>query len=203
MTEKFLDKVYDLQSQGDVEQLYDAWAESYDSEIAENGYATPRRVAEALARHAPGASPILDIGCGTGLSGLALRAAGFDVIDGTDLSAEMLEQARAKGAYRRLWQTDADAPLPVKPGDYAAISAVGVISPGAAPPELLDTIAAALAPGGLLAFSFNDHALEDPAYRDRLAALRASSAFRALLEEHGDHLPAIGLGSSVYVLEKT
>jgi len=203
MTDKFLDKVYDLETQGDVEQLYDAWAESYDAEIAENGYASPRRVAAALARHAPGASPVLDMGCGTGLSGLALRAAGFAVIDGTDLSAGMLEQARAKGAYRKLWQADPDAPLPVTPGDYAAIAAAGVISPGAAPPELLDQLADALAPGGLLAFSFNDHALEDPAYRDRLDALRASGAFRTLFEEHGDHLPAIGLGSTVYVLEKT
>ncbi len=76
MAEKFLDKVYDAKGTDETRALYDDWAASYDAEIAENGYATPRRCAEALAGFATDPSlPVLDFGCGTGLSGLALRAA--------------------------------------------------------------------------------------------------------------------------------
>ncbi|MGB8622288.1 MAG: methyltransferase domain-containing protein, partial [Paracoccaceae bacterium] len=115
MTEKkFLDEVYDLGTCDDVERLYDKWSGSYDTELAENGYATPRRVAQAM-QQTGCVGPVLDLGCGTGLSGEALRAAGYDVIDGTDLSADMLKEARAKGIYRKLWQTDPEKPLPLRP----------------------------------------------------------------------------------------
>ena len=45
----------------------------------------------------------MDTGCGTGLSGVALRAAGAvrgaDALFGVDLSAAMCARARATGAY--------------------------------------------------------------------------------------------------------
>ncbi|MEL7154480.1 MAG: hypothetical protein AAFN51_11950, partial [Pseudomonadota bacterium] len=65
----FLDKVYDARDASETRALYDDWAASYDAEVAENGYATPGRCAEALKQHLsdPSAS-ILDFGCGTGLS---------------------------------------------------------------------------------------------------------------------------------------
>ena len=44
--------------------------------------------AEALVRYCEGGQrPVLDFGCGTGLSGQALRAVGFEVIDGVDWSS--------------------------------------------------------------------------------------------------------------------
>lgn len=95
MTEKFLTKSYGKKSPGALRAHYDAWADSYDAEIAENGYATPARCAAALAATGLGRSAaILDLGCGTGLSGVALAAEGFTVIDGTDLSPGMLKRPR-------------------------------------------------------------------------------------------------------------
>lgn len=196
---EFLNTVYQTETRDEVETLYDAWASSYDAELAANGYATPARVARAMAQTGC-REPVLDLGCGTGLSAAAMQAEGYRVIDGTDLSAGMLEEARAKGLYRDLWVTDPDAPLPA--GTYATIAAVAVVSPGAGGPELLDAMAAAVAPGGHLAFSFNDHALADPAYRARLNELLDTGAFRLLHAEHGPHLPGIGLKATVYVLEK-
>ncbi|MDH3453013.1 MAG: methyltransferase domain-containing protein, partial [Gammaproteobacteria bacterium] len=91
-----------------------------------NGYVTPGRCAQALADLAPDKSaPLLDLGCGTGLSGEALRAAGFATLDGTDFSEEMLTLARAKpGLYRNLILGDLNNPLPGAPGDYANVAAV-------------------------------------------------------------------------------
>ena len=83
MTEKFLDKAYQARDAASTRTLYDDWSASYDAEVSENGYATPKRCAEALASFTQDMSaPILDFGCGTGLSGLALKLAGFEVIDG-------------------------------------------------------------------------------------------------------------------------
>lgn len=204
MADKYLDKIYTAASPEAIRDQYNDWAASYDAEIAENGYATPTRCAEALARHlADLTAPVLDFGCGTGLSGLALATHGFRTIDGVDPAAAMLSEARKRGLYRALQEITPGAELTVKPGTYAGIAAIGVIGAGAAPPDVLDQIARALAPRGLLVFSFNDHALADPACTDKRDALLASGTFRQLEETYGDHLPGIDIKSSVYVFEKS
>ena len=48
-----------------------------------------------------------DLACGTGRIGRWLKDRGVHEIDGVDLTPEMLEQARAKGIYRRLEIADA------------------------------------------------------------------------------------------------
>lgn len=203
MSGGFLGRVYGLEGPEATRRLYAEWAASYDSEIAANGYATPRRSAEALARHvADRTAPVIDIGCGTGLSGLALRAAGFATIDGSDLTPEMLERAAARGLYRRLWIADANALAPFPPGAYAHAAAIGVFGPGHAGPELVDAVMAALPPGGRFAFAFNDHTLADPAYEAGVEALLRGGIARLLHHSHGPHLPGIGLGAIVYVLAK-
>lgn len=203
MTDRFLDKAYAARGPEATRALYDEWAASYEAEVAEQGYATPGRCAEALARFSEDRdAPVLDFGCGTGLSGMALRLAGFGTLDGLDLSEDMLARARAKGLYRNLDVIEAEAPLPVQPGDYAAIAAIGVIGAGAAPVSVLDTMMKALARGGLLTLSFNDHALADPVHEARLSEWIDCGAATLLFREHGDHLPGIGLGSNVYVLRR-
>lgn len=197
----FLDKAYQARDAASTRALYDDWAASYEAEVAENGYATPGRCAEALRKYVDDLSaPILDFGCGTGLSGLALKLAGFEAIDGVDLSTEMLEGARAKGVYRHLDQIEAGGALPRD--DYSAMAAIGVIGAGAAPIDVLHTLMRALPKTGKLVFSFNDHALEDPANEAGVAAWTDCGAGRLLFKEHGDHLPGIDLKSNVYVLEK-
>lgn len=204
MAEKFLDKVYGITDPGEARALYDDWAATYDAEISENGYATPGRCAAALAAFlSDPATPILDFGCGTGLSGLALRALGFSVIDGTDLSAGMLATARARGVYRTLTHNAPGAPLDHLAGRYGAIAAVGVISPGAGPIGLLNDLLALLDTGGFIVFSLNDHALAEPAYEARVAALVETGAVAKRFRDYGDHLPGRGIRSVVYVLEKT
>ena len=145
MSTDFLSRVYRANSPVQVRSLYDDWAASYESEISENGYVTPARCAEALlAAGADPKAPVLDFGCGTGLSGLALRLAGFEMIDGRDLSEGMLAKARDKGVYRDLAPIGPEGPVPT---GYAAIAAIGVVSPGAAPLPVLDRLIDALAPG--------------------------------------------------------
>lgn len=200
MIKTFLDKAYTARDAESTRALYDSWSASYEDEIGKNGYASPARCADALTLFAPDKSvPLLDFGCGTGLAGLALQSAGFDVIDGVDLSSEMLTQARAKGIYRSLTQIEPNTKLS---DEYALISAVGVIGAGAAPVSTLDTLLHALPSEGLLVFSFNDHTLAEPENIGRLNEWLDCGAARLLFSEHGDHLPEIGMGSNVYVVQK-
>lgn len=197
----FLSKVYDLKGDG-VRDYYDHWAETYEAEITANAYATPARCAEALsATGLAKTAPILDFACGTGLSGEALQAEGFRVMDGVDLSDAMLTKARAKNIYRTLTKVQADAPPPVAPNTYQAITAIGAIGPGAAPAEAIAPLVAALPSGGYFVISLNDVALDTPKFP---AALDAQAHLMALIsEQRGAHLPGIDVMSTVYVFRRT
>ena len=202
MTTTYLDKIYSADS-ADLRPFYAQWAQSYDQEVGENGYVTPLRIAEALARHVKDLSiPILDYGCGTGVSGQAFQEVGFLTIDGVDISAEMLEVAAKKKIYRHLEVFAPETGPNVKLGAYQIIAAVGVIGAGAAPLAVLNKILALLAPKGLLVFSFNDHTLEDPAY-DGLVEDYVNQGQAVLhLKEYGNHLPKQKINSNIYILEK-
>lgn len=188
----------------ETQKIYADWAESYDSDVAEWGYATPGRVAMAL--RVSGANVdkgVLDFGCGTGLCGLALRAVGFDVIDGTDISPEMLAKAETREVYRALWKSEPGSLGHVGAGDYSAVAACGVISLGAAPPETLDLLVSNMAPGNLLAFSFNEATMRDRSYTDKLDVITLAPDMELVFEEDGPHLPAKDMSSTVYVLKRT
>ncbi|MBY4892344.1 class I SAM-dependent methyltransferase [Rhodobacteraceae bacterium N5(2021)] len=194
-------KLWTPRSVEDTQALYADWARAYDADMARMSYATPDRIARALAAtDLPKDAAVLDFGCGTGLSGAALRAAGFTRIDGTDISPEMLQVARAKGLYDTVIPGTPGA-VPGAPGDYAAIVATGVISLGAAPPSMLHVLLKALRPGGRLAFSYNDPTLADSTY---IAALDQALDTLATREhrQHGPHLNEKVTGSDVIILRR-
>lgn len=194
---------YGHKSGSEAVEFYDDWADSYDDELGALGYVTPKRCAEALIGvGADPAAPILDIGCGTGVSGAALAAAGFTVIDGVDPSAEMLARARRKGIYRSLEEIDPSASLTAPEGAYANAMAAGVLSPGLAPPEALDQILELLPRDGRLVFSLNDHAIRDGAHVGRLNDLIDGGWAYLEFKEYGDHIPGNDMKSFVYVLRK-
>ncbi|MCA8868052.1 MAG: class I SAM-dependent methyltransferase [Rhodobacteraceae bacterium] len=201
----FLNRLYYIRNHDQARDLYQNWAKTYDQEIIGNDYATPHRCARALADLLQDkAAPVLDIGCGTGLSGIALRECGFLTIDGCDFSPEMLKIAAARpGLYRRLWEVDVENPLPFAPGSYAAITAVGVLASDHAPAGMIDDVLQSLTKGGLFVFSLNDHTLQDPSFEARIAENVDTGFARLLFKEHGPHLPGIDLKSTVYVLEKS
>lgn len=203
MTGTFLERVYDPDNPVRANDLYDAWASTYDEELRHNGYAAPARVAEALAKFArdPGET-VLDFGCGTGLSGLALRDAGFDRLDGMDLSGEMLERAREKNIYRDLLLIGPEDRSPIPKDKYDMIAAIGVIGIGAAPPDLIDTLMRALPKGGLLGLTLNDHSLAAKIYEGAMCQWLDPGAARLLAKDHGQHLPGQNISSNVYIIEK-
>lgn len=203
---KFFDHVYEAETPEEVAGVYDRFAGDYDAAVTENGYATPARLAALLARHVPQHlnDPILDYGCGTGLSGTAFADAGFSHIHGCDPSEGMLAEAKKRGVYEKLWHFPLLAPP--APEDlarhYPIIAAVGVVSVGAAPAELLLDLLASTRAGGHFVFSYNSHTLEDAAYMDVLGQVLNSPQVTLIQREDGPHLPALDMMSAVFLLRK-
>jgi predicted TPR repeat methyltransferase len=188
----------------ETRKIYADWADHYDADVAKWGYVTPSRIAMALRQSGANPDkPVLDFGCGTGLSGLALKAVGFSQVDGTDISPEMLEKARARGIYQHLWEGEPGSLGHVRRGHYPIIVATGVISLGAAPPETLDMLLDVVPSGGLLAFSFNEATLADRAFTDRLDIAVLAPDIELIFEQEGPHLPAKNMMSAVYILRRT
>jgi predicted TPR repeat methyltransferase len=151
-----LDGAYALRTPDDNRRFYAEWAARYDADFAgKMAYRTPRLVARALVA-AGGCGPVLDVGAGTGLVGVALAAEGVAPVDGIDLSPEMLQVARGKGCYRNLLQADLTAPLAALPGPYAGMTSAGTFTRGHLGPEVLAPLLGAMAPGAVLAFTVHE-----------------------------------------------
>lgn len=198
-----LDHIYEVGSGKPMRDAYNQWADDYDADLEQQHYRTPARVAQALARHLSDKhAPILDFACGTGLSGQALRDAGFTCIDGVDLSEKMLSKALKKGIYRSVAPCQADAPFEAVTEDHRAIVAVGAIGAGAAPIECLSLAMEHLTSGGIFCVSLNDHTLEDPRFEAVIADAVAAGKVEVVESEYGEHLPEIDLGARVYVVRR-
>ncbi|MFV0474624.1 MAG: class I SAM-dependent DNA methyltransferase [Pikeienuella sp.] len=204
MVRKFLIDAFSHPAGEAAERFYDEWAETYDEELAESGYAAPRRCARALAAAMEARDrPVLDLGCGTGLSGVALRAEGFRLIDGWDPAAEMLRFAEGRDIYRVLRQIEPDRSPSAPPGSYAAIVAVSVFAPWLAPPEAIRQSLRLLPQGGLLCLSLNDPTLTDGDHDAMIRELINAGDVREISREHGEDIRALDMGSDVVVLRKT
>jgi predicted TPR repeat methyltransferase len=172
-----------------VEGLFNSYAEDFDKALVERlGYATPQRLA-AVVRSMSGAGArhfqrVLDLGCGTGLSGEAFVAsAGW--LEGVDLSEAMLEEARVKGVYNELTHNDIVSFLGNATNAYDLIVAADVFIYFGDLKRLFAAAAARLVPGGLFAFSVERGAGTDVTLRDSLRFAHSAEYVRAALNGAG------------------
>ena len=200
----FLNRAYQLKNHDDTQSMYSDWADSYDQTMRDHDYQSPRRIVEALIRHRPDRNiSIFDVGCGTGLSGLALSTAGYQNIDGSDVSPEMVDKARQlDGVYRQLDVVSLDNPFPFENGTYDVITAMGVIADQHAPPETITNLLGKISKDGLLIFSLNNHTLENPAYLNTCLDAQ-DKGIATILEDHeGPHMVKLGMTSKIMVMQK-
>jgi len=148
-----------------VERLFDAYAPRFDEALVGHlDYRAPQVIAALLDRLRPGGgwASALDLGCGTGLAGVALRGRAAR-LDGIDLSRGMLRQAEATGRYARLVHGDLadEAAIPAGPYDLVlaadSLNYLGDLAP------LFAAIGRRLAPGGL--FVLTVERADEPGYR--------------------------------------
>lgn len=113
----------------DVRQAYDDWAADYDKDLIGWGYDAPETAAGLLRPLVPADAPVLDAGCGTGMTGVALKAAGFQHITGIDYSPDSIALADRRGVYEGLSAVDlTDLPTAFADGAFGGLICVGVMS---------------------------------------------------------------------------
>ena len=105
-----------------VKQFYADWAQNYDRDTSESVYTGPAIATQLLSQHLPERdAPILDAGCGTGLVGVALKARGYGLIDGFDLSPEMADLAALTAAYRHVVGNNLDDRVAAAPAVFIRV----------------------------------------------------------------------------------
>lgn len=178
-----LDRVYAAATPGELADAYAAWAASYDRETAELGYCLPFLIPSWLARHlAAGQGPVLDAGCGTGLTGPCLNALGYDAVEGLDMSPDMLAIAEGRGAYGVLKRGTLGEPLPWPDDHFAAFVSAGVFTAGHAPAAGLHDLVRITRPGGFAVFTVRDVLLEPAGFRATFDDLSAAGRWRPVEE---------------------
>jgi len=173
-----LNDAYSVRTPDDSRRLYAAWAETYDADFVKRlGYVYHQQVVGLLVDHLEDLSGlVLDVGCGTGVVGVALRLAGIDRIDGIDISPQMLAEAGRKLAddgspvYRKLIEADMTRPLKIPDNRYAALISTGTFTHGHLGPEVLDELWRVAAPGAVCAIGVNAAHFEAAGFGDRLSA---------------------------------
>ena len=155
-----LDGAYALKTPEDNRAYYQRFAANYDQDFAAGlGYIYPKAVADAFLglTNLPN-GPVCDIGCGTGLVARHLKAKSPDiVIDGVDISADMLSVAADKSLYQSLYEVDLTGDITSLPNGYAAIISAGTFTHGHLGPEPLHQLIRHCQVGGVFCVGVNQH----------------------------------------------
>ena len=203
---------------GYVAELFDSYAQTFDTHLMETlHYDLPQLLRSKLAP-VLGTTPVgamLDLGCGTGLAGVALNDFA-QAIDGIDISPKMLAKAVERGIYRHLRTGDATALLDTDPsfaGPYDLVTAADVFIYFATLEPIFAAVAQVLSADGLFAFSVEAAPGEEivlrssgrfahPAHHIETLARRFGFA---IIERHGfavRHERNQPIAGTLYVLRK-
>jgi len=138
-----------------VATLFDQNAQAFDDMLVEQlGYAVPMLVRERF--DALGLGPfqrLLDLGCGTGLTGASMTDLASD-ITGVDLAEAMLEEADERDCYDTLYVAEAvDFLAEAEDGPWDLIAATDVLPYIGALEPFFAGLDRSLEPGGVLVVS--------------------------------------------------
>lgn len=145
-----------------IRVLFDSYADHYDSHLSEGlHYQVPRLLYELVLRYPAGKADILDIGCGTGLTGALFKPLA-KTLTGVDLSEKMLSVARAKQLYDTLVASEVVAYLNEHRAAYDLVVAGDVANYFGDLAGLFGGVAHSLRENGR--FVFNTEVSEDKPY---------------------------------------
>jgi predicted TPR repeat methyltransferase len=130
---RILQRARAITGSDDAISVYAEWAASYDRDVFSTLKVTgTNTIADLLCEHTRDihSTRVLDAGCGTGAVAARLKVHGFDLIDGVDLSPDMLKIAKAKKLYRSLIEANLNRPLDLPHSPYTAIVSAGTFTTG-------------------------------------------------------------------------
>lgn len=176
-----VEKVLNAESKEELQTAYKAWAGDYDKDLNDEGYMAPKNTVDILQKYITDKNTtILDAGCGTGMVGTLLHAAGYTAVDGLDYSPDMLKVAEGKSVYGNLSQGDLTARLDISDDAYDAIVSVGTFTCAHVGPEAFDELIRITKAGGVICFAVRDKAWSDDNYNARIAELQDQGKWQEL-----------------------
>lgn len=174
-----------------VEALFDGYAAGFDRHLQQAlRYDAPQVLVQRIAAAGPRLRNALDLGCGTGMAGPLLRPLA-ERLTGVDLSANMLDQARALGVYDRLEHADALEFLAAAEQPFDCVLAadvfiyVGELSP------MFRALAGRMSAGGVFAFTVEESAQGELELRPTLRYAHSEAGIRRLAQEQGFRIAAM------------
>jgi predicted TPR repeat methyltransferase len=197
-----------------IQSLFDSYADHYDQHLtAALHFKVPQLLHDAFQRcveknyH----GDVLDLGCGTGLSG-ALFKPFANKLSGIDLSFNMLALAKEKQLYDDLYQADIAVFLSEHPEQYDVIVASDVLVYAGDLSSLFASMKAALKPKGYVVFNAEINEQRDYELTESGRFTHSKAYLDALIAKNGfmvlsydiktlrtqDHKPVEG---HVYVLQ--
>jgi len=189
-------------------EQYDALADDYDKVLEGWGYEAPAQSAKMLSDNLQhfAAAHILDCGCGTGLTGQALRSEGArGAIVGADISKHSLELAAAKNVYDETVATDLNSTLPFAADSFDGVLCAGVLSYVEAKP-LFREWQRVVRSGGVIVFTSREDLFVARGYAKVLQDLEAHGGWKRLelteampyLPGHAEFAKVVGVVYGVY-----
>jgi predicted TPR repeat methyltransferase len=138
-----------------IQQIYKDFAWNYETRMLKDlDYKGPERVLEGIQSviGTPSNLAVLDLGCGSGLSGLSLKQFASN-LTGVDLSPEMIELARARNIYDRLEVAEITDWLRRNEESYDLVASCDCLIYFGDLTEIARAVAKRLKPGGVFALT--------------------------------------------------
>ena len=215
-----LEDAYALETPDDNRNLYRTWASTYDDDFAlRNKYVYPKSISSICAGLVDTTSQlsILDIGCGTGIVGTCLSELLItSIIDGVDISPEMLEVAQSKiradanPVYSQLFEADLTKPISFADAKYDIAISAGTFTHGHLGPDALINVLSVVRPGGRMVVGINKEHFGANGFKASLQQAQVSKRISAptfsevqIYDEGSPHYGDLALVTTFLVLSPT
>ena len=215
-----LEDAYALETPDDNRNLYRTWASTYDDDFAlRNKYVYPKSISSICAGLVDTTSQlsILDIGCGTGIVGTCLsELLRTSIIDGVDISPEMLEVAQSKiradanPVYSQLFEADLTKPISFADAKYDIAISAGTFTHGHLGPDALINVLSVVRPGGRMVVGINKEHFGANGFNASLQQAQVSKRISAptfsevqIYDEGSPHYGDLALVTTFLVLSPT
>ncbi len=170
MGKKWLDIVYNEKSSVKLKQHYKFWADDYDQDLVDWGYAYPSQLKKVMTQDikVKKDSKILDAGCGTGLVAQVLSDMNFKNIVGLDYSIDMLKIAKNKKIYKRLIQESLNKKTSLRSNQFDIVLCTGVLTSGHVGAKAINELIRVTKNKGYLILSIAESIYEKLGFKDEI-----------------------------------
>ena len=147
---------YNSKNEKEIKDAYEKWAPFYEWHIIDMGWDAPKLCSDLFVKYLNNTQlKILDVGAGTGLVGIELNKMVIPtntIIDGIDLSIDMINIAKLKNSYNNLWIMNAEM-MTLENSTYDGLICVGSLNFGHISPNVFYEFVRVIRKDGIICFS--------------------------------------------------